>query len=47
MLPAVGLKWEEVLDKGVVTATAKTVGTYSFTQSLADSLSISVLRKTL
>ncbi|MDQ0969468.1 MoCo/4Fe-4S cofactor protein with predicted Tat translocation signal [Flavobacterium sp. W4I14] len=35
MLPAVGLKWEEVLDKGVVTATAKTAGAYSFTQSLA------------
>jgi molybdopterin-containing oxidoreductase family iron-sulfur binding subunit len=35
MLPAVGLKWEEVLDKGVVTVAAKTAGTYSFTQSLA------------
>ncbi|WP_293790264.1 TAT-variant-translocated molybdopterin oxidoreductase [uncultured Pedobacter sp.] len=35
MLPAVGLKWEEVLEKGVVTATAKTAGAYSFTQSLA------------
>lgn len=35
MLPAVGLKWEEVLEKGVVTSTAKTAGTYSFTQSLA------------
>jgi MoCo/4Fe-4S cofactor protein with predicted Tat translocation signal len=34
MLPAVGLKWEEVLDKGVVTATAKTAGAYSFTLSL-------------
>ena len=35
MLPAVGLKWEEVLEKGVVTVTAKTAGAYSFTQSLA------------
>ncbi|TBO41940.1 TAT-variant-translocated molybdopterin oxidoreductase [Pedobacter kyonggii] len=35
MLPAVGLKWEEVLEKGVVTATAKSAGAYSFTQSLA------------
>ncbi len=35
MLPAVGLKWEEVLEKGVVTASAKPAGTYSFTQSLA------------
>jgi molybdopterin-containing oxidoreductase family iron-sulfur binding subunit len=35
MLPAVGLKWEEVLDKGVVTATAKPAAAYSFTQSLA------------
>lgn len=35
MLPAVGLKWEEVLEKGVVSATAKTAGAYSFTQSLA------------
>ncbi|MBE5321282.1 TAT-variant-translocated molybdopterin oxidoreductase [Pedobacter sp. MR2016-19] len=35
MLPAVGLKWEEVLEKGVVTSTAKTAGAYSFTQSLA------------
>ncbi|RLJ77237.1 TAT-variant-translocated molybdopterin oxidoreductase [Pedobacter alluvionis] len=35
MLPAVGLKWEEVLEKGVVTVTAKAAGAYSFTQSLA------------
>ncbi|QXU40700.1 TAT-variant-translocated molybdopterin oxidoreductase [Pedobacter sp. D749] len=35
MLPAVGLKWEEVLEKGVVTSTAKAAGAYSFTQSLA------------
>lgn len=35
MLPATGLKWEEVLDKGVVTATAKPAAAYSFTQSLA------------
>ncbi|MDQ0637367.1 MoCo/4Fe-4S cofactor protein with predicted Tat translocation signal [Pedobacter sp. W3I1] len=35
MLPAVGLKWEEVLDKGVVTTTAKPAAAYSFTQSLA------------
>jgi len=35
MLPAVGLKWEEVLEKGVVSVTAKTAGAYSFTQSLA------------
>lgn len=35
MLPAVGLKWEEVLEKGVVTSTAKPAGAYSFTQSLA------------
>jgi len=34
MLPAVGLKWDEVLEKGVVTATAKTAGAYSFTLSL-------------
>ncbi|MBB6239104.1 molybdopterin-containing oxidoreductase family iron-sulfur binding subunit [Pedobacter sp. AK013] len=35
VLPAAGLKWEEVLEKGVVTVTAKTAGAYSFTQSLA------------
>jgi MoCo/4Fe-4S cofactor protein with predicted Tat translocation signal len=35
MLPAVGLKWEEVLEKGVVTSTAKPAAAYSFTQSLA------------
>jgi MoCo/4Fe-4S cofactor protein with predicted Tat translocation signal len=35
MLPAVGLKWEEVLEKGVVTSTAKSAAAYSFTQSLA------------
>jgi len=35
MLPAVGLKWEEVLEKGVVTSSAKPAGAYSFTQSLA------------
>jgi MoCo/4Fe-4S cofactor protein with predicted Tat translocation signal len=35
MLPAVGLKWEEVLEKGVVTSTAKAASAYSFTQSLA------------
>ncbi|MFC1223632.1 TAT-variant-translocated molybdopterin oxidoreductase [Pedobacter sp. BG31] len=35
MLPAVGLKWEEVLEKGVVTSAAKPAASYSFTQSLA------------
>jgi len=35
MLPAVGLKWEEVLDKGVVTAAAKPAGAYTFSLSLA------------
>ncbi|MCX2494070.1 TAT-variant-translocated molybdopterin oxidoreductase [Pedobacter sp. PF22-3] len=35
MLPAVGLKWEEVLEKGVVTSAAKPASAYSFTQSLA------------
>ncbi|KQM78883.1 molybdopterin oxidoreductase [Pedobacter sp. Leaf216] len=34
MLPAVGLKWDEVLEKGVINATAKTAGAYSFTLSL-------------
>jgi molybdopterin-containing oxidoreductase family iron-sulfur binding subunit len=35
VLPGVGLKWEEVLEKGVVTAPAKTAAAYSFTLSLA------------
>ncbi|TCD12532.1 4Fe-4S dicluster domain-containing protein [Pedobacter frigidisoli] len=35
MLPALGLKWNDVLEKGVVTAGAKAAGTYSFTLSLA------------
>ncbi|SER09370.1 TAT-variant-translocated molybdopterin oxidoreductase [Pedobacter rhizosphaerae] len=35
MLPAVGLKWEQVLDKGVVTVAAKPAGTYAFSLSLA------------
>ncbi|RNL55070.1 TAT-variant-translocated molybdopterin oxidoreductase [Pedobacter jejuensis] len=35
MLPALGLKWNDVLEKGVVTAAAKPAGTYSFSLSLA------------
>ncbi|MGM9474800.1 TAT-variant-translocated molybdopterin oxidoreductase [Pedobacter sp. GSP4] len=35
MLPAVGLKWDEVLEKGVVRAAAKPAAAYSFTLSLA------------
>lgn len=34
MLPAIGLKWNDILEKGVVSATAKTPGAYSFTLSL-------------
>jgi len=35
MLPALGIKWDEVLDKGVVSVTAKPAGAYSFSLSLA------------
>jgi molybdopterin-containing oxidoreductase family iron-sulfur binding subunit len=35
VLPAAGLKWEQVLDKGVVAVAAKPAGTYSFSLSLA------------
>ncbi|QNR83690.1 TAT-variant-translocated molybdopterin oxidoreductase [Pedobacter riviphilus] len=35
VLPAAGLKWEEVLEKGVVTTAAKAAAAYSFTLSLA------------
>jgi len=34
VLPALGVKWEDVLEKGVVAAPAKTAGTYSFSLSL-------------
>ncbi|MNQ96025.1 hypothetical protein D3C85_1116140 [compost metagenome] len=34
-MPAAGLKWEEVLEKGVVTTAAKAAAAYSFTLSLA------------
>ncbi|KLT66218.1 TAT-variant-translocated molybdopterin oxidoreductase [Pedobacter sp. BMA] len=34
MLPALGLKWNDVLEKGVVRVAAKTAGAYSFTLSL-------------
>ncbi|WP_316801026.1 TAT-variant-translocated molybdopterin oxidoreductase [Pedobacter frigidisoli] len=34
MLPALGLKWNDVLEKGVVRAAAKPAGAYSFTLSL-------------
>lgn len=35
MLPALGLKWNDVLEKGVVTVTAKPAAAYSFSLSLA------------
>jgi len=34
MLPAIGMNWEDVLDKGVVKVAAKPAGAYSFTLSL-------------
>ncbi|RZK64776.1 MAG: molybdopterin oxidoreductase, partial [Pedobacter sp.] len=35
MLPALGLKWNDVLEKGAVSVAAKPAAAYSFTQSLA------------
>ncbi|PWS27489.1 molybdopterin oxidoreductase [Pedobacter yonginense] len=35
MLPALGIKWDEVLEKGVVSIAAKPAGTYAFSLSLA------------
>ncbi|NTE03499.1 TAT-variant-translocated molybdopterin oxidoreductase [Agrobacterium tumefaciens] len=35
MLPALGLKWNDILEKGVVSSAAKPAATYSFTQSVA------------
>ncbi len=35
MLPVLGLKWNDVLEKGVITAAPKTAVAYTFTQSLA------------
>lgn len=35
MLPALGLKWNDVLEKGVVSVTAKPAAAYSFSLSLA------------
>ncbi|MET0572584.1 MAG: TAT-variant-translocated molybdopterin oxidoreductase [Pedobacter agri] len=36
MLPALGLKWNDVLEKGVVAVTPKTAAAYSFTQSVVE-----------
>ncbi|OWK69714.1 TAT-variant-translocated molybdopterin oxidoreductase [Pedobacter sp. AJM] len=35
MLPALGLKWNDVLEKGVINVAPKTAAAYSFTQSVA------------
>jgi len=35
LLPAIGLKWEDVLEKGVASVSAKSAGAYSFSLSLA------------
>ncbi|GGE62089.1 quinol:cytochrome c oxidoreductase iron-sulfur protein precursor [Pedobacter psychrotolerans] len=35
MLPALGLKWNDILEKGVVSSAPKPAAAYSFTQSLA------------
>ncbi|RBQ10377.1 TAT-variant-translocated molybdopterin oxidoreductase [Pedobacter miscanthi] len=48
VLPAAGLKWNEVLEKGVITLAAKTPAAYSFTLSLdAVATSISTSSKAL
>jgi MoCo/4Fe-4S cofactor protein with predicted Tat translocation signal len=43
ILPAAGLKWNDALENGVVTATAKTAGSYGFSLSL-DSVVQSILK---
>ena len=36
MLPALGLKWNDVLEKGVFSVTPKAAGSYTFSQSVVD-----------